>query len=184
MTLQTQPRTVSTWQIDPAHSHVEFAVRHMMVSTVKGRFAVRSGAIQLDEADLTRSSVEVIIDAASIDTGEPQRDAHLRSRDFLDVEAFPTITYRSRRVEPLEGGRFRVIGDLTIRDVTREVALDTIMAGRMRDPWGNERTGFSATTAINRKDFGLQWNDALEGGGILVGDEVKISIEVEAVRQS
>ncbi len=183
MTEQTQPGVVVTWQIDAAHSHVEFAVRHMMVSTVKGRFAALSGAIQLDEADLTRSSVDVTIDASSIDTRESQRDGHLRSPDFLDVEQFPSITYRSRRVEPLEGGHLRVIGDLTIRDVTREVALDATMEGRAQDPWGGERVGYSAKTVISRKDFGLKWNVALEGGGILVGDEVKIALEVEAVRQ-
>ena len=183
MSVQVQASTVSTWQIDPDHSHVEFAVRHMMVSTVKGRFSTLSGVIKLDETDMTRSSVEVTIDAASIDTRDPQRDEHLRSPDFLDVGRYPHITFRSRQVEPLGERHLRVIGDLTIRDVTREVALDTTEEGRMRDPWGGERAGFSARTAINRKDFGLKWNVPLEGGGILVGDEVKISLEVEAVRQ-
>lgn len=184
MTAHMQPATHTTWLIDPAHTHVEFAVRHMMVSTVKGRFAGVSGTIQLDETDLTHSSIEVSIDAASIDTREAQRDAHLRSSDFLDAETFPTITYRSRRIEPLTEGHFRVIGDLTIRNVTQEVALDTTLEGRMPDPWGHERAGYSATTAISRKDFGLQWNVALEGGGVLVADEVKISIDVETVRQN
>jgi polyisoprenoid-binding protein YceI len=183
MSVQTQTGTLSTWQIDPMHSLVEFAVKHMMIATVKGRFAALNGIIKLDEADPTRSSVEVAIEAASIDTREPQRDGHLRSADFLDAEKFSSLTFRSKRVEPLDGDHYRVIGDLAIRDVTREVALDATLEGRTTDPWGNERVGFSARTTINRQDFGLNWNQALEAGGILVGNEVKISLEIEAVKQ-
>lgn len=172
----------STWQIDPAHTGVEFAVKHMMISTVKGRFADVSGTIVLDEADLSGSSVEVDIDAASIDTRQDQRDEHLRSSDFFDVQNHPKITFRSRRVESEGGGRFRVIGDLTIRGVTREVVLEATDEGRGMDPWGNEKAGFTAHTVIDRQDYGLTWNTALETGGILVGNEVKISLEVQAAK--
>jgi polyisoprenoid-binding protein YceI len=183
MSMQTQTQALSTWQIDPMHSLVEFAVRHMMIATVKGRFAALSGTIKLHEADMTRSSVEVAIEATGIDTREPQRDGPLRSADFLDADRFPSLTFRSKRVEPLDSDRYRVIGDLTIRDVTQEVALDAELEGRTTDPWGNERVGFSARTTIDRQDFGLNWNQALEAGGILVGNEVKISLEIEAVKQ-
>lgn len=183
MTLQTQSTQLTTWQIDAAHSVVEFAVKHLMLATAKGRFATVSGTIVADEADPARSSVDVTIDAASIDTRNEQRDGHLRSPDFLDVERYPTITFRSRRVEPLGGDRVRVVGDLTVRDVTREVVLDAAFHGRAKDPWGNERVGFSAQTSIDRRDFGATWNVPLEGGGVVVGHEVKIGIEIEAIRQ-
>lgn len=173
----------TTWQIDPAHTDVGFAVKHMMISTVKGRFADVSGTITLDDDDLSKSSVEVEIKAASIDTRQPDRDAHLRSADFFDVEKYPTLTFKSRRVEPLDNGKFRVIGDLTIRDVTREVVLEASEEGRGKDPWGGERIGFSASTKIDRRDFGLTWNTALETGGVLVGNDIKITLEVEAVAQ-
>lgn len=180
-TAQTQPVASSTWQIDPKHSTAEFAVRHMMVSTVKGHISGVEGVIAFDEADLARSSVEASLDPATIDTREPGRDAHLRSVDFFDAEQFPTITFRSARVEA-NGRRGRIIGQLTIRGVTSEVVLDATFAGRMRDPWGGERAGFSAQTVIDRRDFGLTWNQALEAGAVLVSNDVRISIEVEAVR--
>lgn len=172
----------TTWQIDAAHTDVGFAVKHMMISTVKGRFADLSGTIALDEADLAGSSVEVTINAASVDTRQEQRDAHLRSADFFDVETYPTLTFRSRRVESIGNGQFRVVGDLTIRGVTREVVLEAADEGRGKDPWGNERAGFSAKTVIDRRDFGLTWNAALETGGILVGNDIRISLEVEALK--
>ncbi len=172
----------STWQIDPAHTGVEFAVRHMMISTVKGRFGDVSGTIVLDEDDIAGSSVEVEIGVASIDTRQEQRDDHLRSADFFDVENHPKITFRSRRVEPQGDGKFRVIGDLTIRGVTKEVVLEATDEGRGKDPWGNEKSAFSAQTVIDRRDFGLTWNAALETGGVLVGNEVKISLEVQAAK--
>jgi polyisoprenoid-binding protein YceI len=183
MTVQTRPVTRTIWVIDPAHTLVEFGVRHMMVSTVKGRFRDVRGAIELDETDPTRSSVSVEIDVASIDTGEPQRDAHLRSADFFDAERYPVITFQSRRIEEAGHDRYRVVGDLTIRDVTREVTLDATYEGRARDPYGNERIGFSARTTLNRRDFGLTWNVALETGGFIVGDTVTVSAEVEAIKQ-
>jgi polyisoprenoid-binding protein YceI len=177
----TQTQT-TTWQIDPAHTEVGFSVKHLMISTVRGRFAGVKGTIVLDEANPERSSVEAEIDAATIDTRAEQRDAHLRSADFFDVEKYPTITFRSRRVERVSDGRYRIVGDLTIRGVTREVVLDATEEGRGRDPWGGDRLGFSATTTIDRRDFGLTWNQALETGGVLVGNEIKISIDVEAVK--
>lgn len=171
-----------SWNIDTSHSGINFAVRHMVVSKVRGRFAKFTGSIELDESDLTRSTLEAKIDAASIDTGTPERDVHLRSADFFDTEAFPTLLYRGRRIEALSGDRYRVIGDLTIRDVTREVPLDVEYGGRATDPWGNERAGFSARASLDRKEFGLSWNQVLEAGGVLVGDRIEIDIELEVVR--
>lgn len=171
------------WQIDSSHTTVEFGVRHMMVASVRGYFRNVSGTMELDEQDPARSRVEAVIDAASIDTRDAGRDAHLRAPDFLDVERFPAITFRSRRVEPLGGARYRVVGDLTMRGVTREVVLDAEYAGQMRDPYGNLRAGFSATTMINRKDFGVSWGAILETGGLALGDEVTIRLDLEAIRQ-
>jgi len=172
------------WQVDGAHSAVNLTVRHMVISKVRGRFTKWNAKLALDTADLARSAVEVEIEAASIDTGVADRDTHLRSSDFLDAEKFPTLRYRSRRIEAPSKDRLRVIGDLTIRDVTREVVLDVDYGGQGKDPWGNQRAGFSATTSINRKDFGLTWNQALETGGLLVADRVDIEIELQAIRQT
>ncbi len=155
----------------------------MMVATVKGRFTgVRGQIIDVGE-DPSRSSVQVEIDAASIHTGDEKRDAHLRSADFLDVENHPTVTFKSTRVEERGKDRLRVVGDLTIRGTSREVTLDTEFQGRGKNPWGKEVAGFSAQTEINRKDFGLNWNVALETGGVLVSDRVKIALEVEVVKE-
>jgi polyisoprenoid-binding protein YceI len=176
-------RGLTTWSIDPAHSHVEFAVRHLMLSTVKGRFSEVRGGIRSDEGEPGRSEVDITIGVASIDTRDPQRDAHLRSADFFDVENFPVMTFKSRRIVDANGNTFRIAGDLTIRGVTREVALDVTAEGRGKDPWGGERAGFSATAKIKRSDFGLTWNQLLETGGVAVGDDVKISIDVELVMQ-
>ncbi len=172
----------SHWDIDVSHSAVQFSVRHMVIAKVHGRFTRWSGAIALDEQDLTRSAVEVRIDAASLDTQVADRDAHLRSPDFLDVARHPEITFRSKRIER-HGSAHRVIGDLQLRGVTREVALEVEYAGTARDPWGNERAGFSARATLDRRDFGLVWNAALETGGVLVGEKVEISIELEAVKK-
>jgi polyisoprenoid-binding protein YceI len=180
---QSASTATATWAIDPAHSVVELAVKHMMFSTVKGRFANVAGTIVLDEANLSNSAVTAEIDAASIDTGEPQRDGHLRSADVLDVERFPTITFRTTGVVPGDGSRFVLVGDLTIHGVTREVSLEAELVGKGVDPWGGQRAGFAATTAINRKEFGLTWNQALEAGGVLVSDQVKISLEIQATLQ-
>lgn len=178
---QTQFRT-TTWQIDPAHTLVEFAAKHMMFTTVKGRFTGVRGTIVDHQDDPSQSSVEAEIDAATITTGDEQRDTHLRSADFLDVENHPTISLKSTRIEGSKE-HFRVIGDLTIRGTTREVTLDANFNGRGRNPYGKDVAGFSAETEINRKDFGLTWNVALEAGGWLVGDRIKIELDVQAVRQ-
>jgi polyisoprenoid-binding protein YceI len=175
---QAQPGSVR-YQFDPAHTLVEFAARHMMVTTVKGRFTGVSGT--LIEGD--QPSVEVLIEAASLTTGDAQRDGHLRSPDFLDVEQFPQLTFRSRQVVPHDGDRVRIVGDLTIKGVTREVILDAERGGAGRTPFGTSIVGYSASTEINRQDFGLAWNVALEAGGWLVGDRVKIGLEVEAIEQ-
>lgn len=183
--VQAPPGTRTTWILDPAHSLVEFSAKHMMITTVKGRFGGVSGALTIDEQHPDRSAVSVDIDTATIDTREPQRDAHLRSPDFLDAERFPAIAFRSTRVEgaPADSGnRFRVIGDLTIHGTTREVRLDTTFGGRGRDPWGGERASFSAETKLDWRDFGLSWNQALELGGVLVGNEIRIVLEVQAVK--
>lgn len=175
--------TSTAWTLDQAHSSVGFAVRHLMITTVRGRFAEVTGTVVTDAADPTNVAVDVTIQAASIDTREPQRDAHLRSADFFDVERFPTLTFKSRRVEDVRGDERTLIGDLTIRDVTREVALTVTAHGTARDPWGNERSGFEATTKISRSDFGLTWNQALELGGVAVADEVKIAIDAQLIKQ-
>jgi polyisoprenoid-binding protein YceI len=172
------------WKVDAAHSAVNLTVRHMVISKVRGHFARWNATLALDEADLARSSVEVEIEAASIDTGVGDRDAHLRSADFLDVEHHPSIGYRSRRVEVVSPGRLRVVGDLSIRGVTREVPLDVEVGGQGKDPWGNLRAGFSATASFNRKDFGLAWNQVLETGGVLVADRIDVEIELQAIRQA
>ena len=175
--------SITSWKIDPIHTHVEFAVRHLMISTVKGRFTDVEGTVELNEAHPSKSRADITIAAATVDTREPQRDAHLRSGDFLESEAFPTITFRSSRIGNRTDEAFTLVGDLTIRGVTREVSLDVTVEGRGKDPWGGERAGFSAKTKIKRSDFGLTWNQVLEAGGIAVGDEVKISLEVEVIKQ-
>lgn len=172
-----------SWKIDPAHSEVNFSVRHMMVSNVRGRFEKFSGTVDFNENDPAQSTVEVQIEAASINTREPQRDAHLRSPDFLNAEVFPHLAYKSTRVELLDSQHARVYGDLTIRDVTREVVLEVEYAGQAKSPWGTTSAGFSASTRLNRKDWNLVWNVALETGGVLVGETVNITIELEIVKQ-
>jgi polyisoprenoid-binding protein YceI len=174
--------TTNHWNLDSVHSGINFTVRHMVVSKVRGRFAKFNGTVALDERDLTRSSVEATIDASSIDTGASQRDDHLKSADFFDVERFPEIRFLSTRIEKVSGDRYRLTGELTIHGVTRSIALETEYGGRGKDPWGNERVGFTAKGAIDRKDFGLVWNQALETGGVLVSDRVELELEVQAVR--
>lgn len=184
MTTTTEPKT-TTWTLDATHSSVELAVKHMMFTTVRGRFKDVKGTIVVDEANPANSNVNVEIAAATLDTGVADRDAHLRSADFLDVETHPTLTFRSKRVEGSfanEGDKFRVIGDLTIRGVTKEVVLDATYEGTGVDPWGGTRAGIRATTKIDRREFGLTWNQALETGGILVSNDVRIEIELQAVK--
>jgi polyisoprenoid-binding protein YceI len=181
--VQPEPST-STWQVDPVHSTAQFKVKHLMISNVKGEFTSIKGALQLDSSDASKSSLEVTIDANSINTREPQRDAHLKSADFLEVEKFPSITFKSSKVSKEESGEYAVVGDLTIHGVTRKVTLDVeAPSAPQKDPWGGTRIGVEATTKINRKDFGLVWNATLETGGFMVGEEVTIALDVEFIKQ-
>lgn len=178
---------MSVWKIDPAHTSVEFAVKHMMMTTVRGRFKELSGTINIDELNPDHSYVEVEIEAASVDTGAPDRDTHLRSKDFFDVEHYPKIKFRSKRVagaHQSEGDRFKVIGDLTIRDTTLELTLNAGFDGEGKDPWGQQRAGFMAEGELDRRDWGLKWNQAIETGGILVANKVRLQLEVQAVLES
>ncbi len=176
---------MAIYKIDPAHTVAEFAVRHMMISTVKGAFSKVDGQIEFDPEHPENASVVAEADAASVTTHDDGRDGHMRSADFFDVENYPKITFRSRKVELTGQPRqAKVVGDLTIRGVTKEVVFDAEFLGEGADPWGGSRVGFNATTTINRKDFGLQWNVPLEKGGFLVGDNVKITLDVQAVKQN
>ncbi len=176
-------RGVQTWNIDAVHSSAEFGVKHMMVTTVKGRFNIAEGSLSIDEAHPERSRVVAAIDVASVDTGVEQRDAHLRSDDFFNANAFPRFTFESTAVARVDDEHWRVSGELTIRDQTRPVVLDVEFAGRGADAYGKQRAGFTATTKINRKDFGVSWNGALEAGGVVVSDTVKITLNIAAVLQ-
>ena len=183
----SQATQTAIWTLDPAHSSVEFSVKHMMMTTVRGRFKDVRATITGDEEHPEGCCVEVRIKTASIDTGVPDRDAHLRSADFFDAERYPEITFKSKRLEgnfEREGDRFRVIGDLTIRDTTMEVTLDCEFAGRGRDPWGKERAGFTARGEIDRREWGLKWNQMIETGGVLVANKVRIEAEVQFVKQT
>jgi polyisoprenoid-binding protein YceI len=172
------------WTIDPSHSTAEFTVRHLMITNVRGRFGTLSGTVDLDPTRPESAVIDVTIDAASIDTRDEKRDAHLRSADFFDVEKFPTITFKSTKVSPTSDG-YQAVGDLTIHGVTKQVTLDVeALSSPSKDPWGNTRIGTSATTKINRKDFELNWNAALETGGVLVGDQVKIGLEVSLIAEA
>jgi polyisoprenoid-binding protein YceI len=175
--------STSTWNIDATHSHAEFKVRHLMISNVKGSFPKVSGVLTLDESDLTNSSVEASIDVASVETRDAQRDAHLKSADFFDVEKFPTMTFKSTKVTLTGAGEGTVEGNLTIRDVTKPVVFEVEgPTEQTKDPWGNLRVGAAATTKISRKEFGLTWSAPLEAGGVMIGDEVTITLEVEFVK--
>jgi len=181
-TVTTAAPAQTTWKIDATHSHVEFAVRHLMITTVKGRFAGVAGVVRLDETDPTAADVTVTIDAATIDTREPQRDAHLKSPDFFDVETFPTITFTAAGPIARKGSDFKLPGRLTMHGVTKDVVLDVTEEGRGKDPWGGDRIGFSAATKVKRSDFGLTWNQVLEAGGVAVSDDVRISLELQLVK--
>ncbi len=183
MTIATKTAT-STWTIDPAHSIAEFAVKHLVITTVKGRFRDLEGTLEIDEAQPENSSVSASIVVASIDTGVADRDAHLRSDDFFNADRYPQITFRSTRVERVDDRNFRAHGDLTIREVTKPVVLDTEFEGEVDDPWGHRRAAFTATTQISRNQFGVKWNQLIETGGAVVGDNVKITLHIEAVRQA
>ena len=172
------------YTIDPAHSSFEFSVKHMVIASTKGRFATFDATANIDDANLPESSATISIDAASIDTRDATRDNHLRSADFFDVEKFPKITFQSKKVEAKGKGDYRIVGDLNIHGVSKEVALDAEVSGPVKDPWGNTRMGVSAQTKINRKDWGLNWNSVLEAGGLLVGDDVRLTAELEFVKSA
>lgn len=170
------------WSLDPSHSSVEFAVKHMVISSTKGRFQDFAVDADIDEANLAASRATVTIEAATVDTRDERRDEHLRSADFFDAANHPQITFVTKRLEPRGGSDYRIVGDLTIRGVTKEVALDGEVSGPVKDPWGGTRLGLSASGKVNRKEFGLVWNGVLETGGVLVGDDVKMNIETELVK--
>jgi polyisoprenoid-binding protein YceI len=182
-TTTSAPGTVSTWNLDPAHSVAEFKVKHMMISNVKGSFSGLTGTLSLDETDYTHSKVEVDIPVATLSTGDPQRDGHLKSADFLDAEKFPSIVFKSINIDSKGGADYSVAGELTVHGVTKSVTLAVEdVSEPSKDPWGNHRIGLAATTKINRKDFGLTWNSALETGGVLVGEEVSITLEIQFIK--
>jgi len=179
----TAPAVITTWNIDPAHSSAEFKVKHMMISNVKGAFKGISGVLKLNEADPARSSIEAAIPVASLSTGDEQRDGHLKSPDFFDADKFPTFTFKSSEVERTEPGEHAVVGELTLHGVTRAVSFAVEgPSAPGKDPWGNTRIGLSATARINRKDFGLTWNSALETGGVLVGEDVAITLDIQFIK--
>ena len=172
----------STWQIDPAHSAAQFAVKHLAISTVRGAFTSVKGTVQFDDKDITKSSVDVTIDVNSVDTRQPDRDKDLRSDHFFDAEHFPAITFKSKRVEQVSPGKLKITGDLTIHGITKEVVLEVDgPTAPVKDPWGNQRMAINATTKINRQDFGVKWNATMDNGGVVVGDEVSITIDAEMI---
>ncbi len=171
------------WEIDSSHSSVHFSVRHLVIAKVRGTFARWSGTVQVPDGDFSKATVAVTIDASSIDTGVADRDAHLESADFFDAAQYPELRFVGKRVQPRSGADIDVVGDLTIKGITREVVLRVEQLGQTKDPWGNLRAAFSAKTSIDRKDFGLTWNQVLETGGVMVGDRVEIEAEIQAVKQ-
>jgi len=176
-------RTITRWKIDPSHSEIGFAAKHLMISTVRGRFSDVTGFIDFDEQDPTSAKIDVEVGVASIDTRQEPRDQHLRSADFFDAENHPSMKFVSTRIEHGRGNEYKVTGDLTIRGTTKPVTLDATFEGAHPDPWGGTRAGFSATGKIDRHEFGLNWNATIEAGGVVVGPEIKLQLEVEAVKQ-
>jgi polyisoprenoid-binding protein YceI len=175
----------TTWQIDPAHTAAQFAVKHLMISTVRGEFKGVTGTVNWDDADITKCTIDVTIDTKTVTTGEEKRDQHLKSPDFFDVEKFPTMTFKSKKVESAGAGKLKVTGDLTIHGVSKEVVLSVEgPTPAVKDPWGNTRVAISATTQVNRQDFGVKWNANMDGGGVVVGDTVNITIDLEMVKQA
>lgn len=175
----------TTWKLDPQHSAAQFSVRHMAISTVRGGFSNVNGIVRLDDQDITRSTVDVTIDVATVDTREPARDKDLRSDKFFDVEHFPKMTFKSKKVEQLAPGKLKVTGDLTIRGATKEVVLDVDgPSAAVTDPWKNQRAAVNATTKVNRQDFGVKWNATMDNGGVIVGDDVNITIDAEMTKQA
>lgn len=175
----------STWQIDPAHTAAGFAVKHLMISTVRGQFKGITGTVTWDDQDVSKSSVDVTIDANTVDTSEPMRDKDLKSEKFFDVAKYPTITFKSKKVEAVSAGKVKITGDLTIHGVTKEAVLDVEgPTAPVKDPWGNTRVAASATTKVNRQDYGVKWNANMDGGGVVVGDDVNITIDLEMTKKA
>jgi len=185
--LSSVPALAATteWKIDPQHTAAQFSVRHLAISTVRGAFSKVNGTVLVDDQNLSKSAVNVTIDVSTVDTREPARDKDLRSDHFFDVEHFPTMTFKSTSVEQVSPGKLRVIGDLTIRGTTRQVALDVDgPTAPVKDPWGNQRAAVNATTKINRQDFGVKWNATMDNGGVVVGDDINITIDAEMIKQA
>jgi polyisoprenoid-binding protein YceI len=174
----------TTWQIDPMHTAAQFSVKHLAISTVRGGFSNVKGTVVLDDADISKSSVDVTIDVSTVDTRTPDRDKDLKSDKFFDVAKYPTMTFKSTKVEQAGAGKLKVTGDLTIRGTTKSVVLDVDgPTAPVKDPWGNQRSAVTATTKINRQDFGVKWNATMDNGGVVVGDEVSITIDAEMVQK-
>jgi polyisoprenoid-binding protein YceI len=179
------PAATTDWQIDPAHTAAGFSVKHLMISTVRGQFKGVSGTVVWDDQDITKSKIDVTIDATTIDTSEPKRDEDLKSDKFFDVAKYPTITFKSKNIERVSSGKLKIVGDLTIHGVTKEVVLDVEgPTGPIKDPWGNTRVAASAATRVNRQDYGVKWNANIDGGGVVVGDDVNITIDIEMVKKA
>jgi polyisoprenoid-binding protein YceI len=174
--------TKTKWVLDPAHSSVDFSVRHMMIANVKGTFQNFTAEIEADPADLTTANIEFTVETASVDTRNKDRDGHLVSADFFDVENHPKMTFKATKIEKTDEGEYNITGDLTLRGVTKQETFAVSFEGQGKDPWGNEKAGFSATGTLNRSDYGLVWNAALETGGVLVGDKVKINLQIQAAK--
>lgn len=180
----SSPASATTWRIDPAHTAAGFAVKHLMISTVRGEFKGVNGSVAWDDQDVNKSTVDVTIDANTVDTSEPKRDADLKSTNFFDVAKYPTITFKSKKIEQVSAGKLKITGDLTIHGVTKEVVLDVEgPTGPIKDPWGNTRVALNATTAINRQDYGIKWNNRMDSGGAVVSDTVNINIDLEMTKQ-
>jgi polyisoprenoid-binding protein YceI len=179
------PATTTTWQIDPQHTAAGFSVKHLMISTVRGQFKGVNGAVNWDDQDINKSTVDVTIDANTVDTSEPKRDADLKSANFFDVAKYPTITFKSKKIEQVSAGKLKVTGDLTIHGVTKEAVLDVEgPTGPVKDPWGNTRVALNATTKVNRQEFGVKWNATMDGGGVVVSDDVYITIDLEMIKKA
>ena len=183
MTTTAEKVSTTTWTLDPSHSSIEFSAKHMMISTVRGRMGAVNGEIIADEQDPANSSIQMTVDIAGLTTGDAKRDAHLRSGDFFDAENHPEATFKSTKIEPLSENKFRVTGDLTIRGTTKSITLEVERDGEAVNPWGATAAAFSSAITLNRKDFGLNWNVALEAGGVLVSENVKLEITIEAIKQ-
>jgi polyisoprenoid-binding protein YceI len=177
---EAQSMKVETWQVDTAHSSVAFSVRHLTIANITGHFTKWEGTLRIDTEELARSSVEVLIDAASVDTRDPARDGHVRTSEFLDVERYPEIRFKSSWILPVGDGTFRLGGNLTFRGVTRDIVLDAVINGRITDPWGNERIGFSAKATVDRQDYGVTWRQVLDGGELVLADAIDLVLEIEA----